>query len=267
MKKAYYPSPNPMIAEWLEKQFSIVRVGDERLADVIVFPGGLDVDPSLYNEPVGQRTSTNRDLDHMWVNVYARAMKAGKKVLGICKGSQFLTVMAGGTLFQHVEKHARMDMHPIEVNGNTYNVTSTHHQMMNPFDLPKDSYEILAFTPERLSTIYLDGYDDPVEDPPKEVEAIFYKGNGALAIQFHPEFMDKNHEIHKVIGEWIDKMFNYEIKELRDRYHTDQKAAPKKATAVRGGSGVYEQITSTTTSNYQSVSYMEFEEFIKSYVK
>jgi len=253
MKKAFLVSKNSRISDWLQNIFDIVTVDNYEDSDIVVFPGGLDVDPNLYNEPAGQRTSFNRELDSEWVTYYKHAMDTNKKVLGICKGAQFLTVMSGGTLFQHVSGHAIAGRHPIFIEGEQFDVTSTHHQMMNPYNLEEDDYEVLAASSERRSNIYLNGHDDELDSPRQEPEAIFYKGNGALAIQFHPEFMEYTDAVQRVIGDWLKKIEKYSVKTRFDKYKRKRSSTSMK----KGADGI----------DLGEVSEELFEEFVNHYLK
>ena len=235
-KTAFLAQPNKRISEWLSLQFGIETISSFEECDLLVFPGGLDVDPNIYGEPAGQRTSFDKKSDKNWIGYYKDAIGKGKKVLGICKGSQFVCVMSGGKIIQHVENHAIFDTHAIKIEDKIFEVTSTHHQMMDLSPLSDKNYELLAYTPEKLSTTYLDGYDDEMATPPdKEVEAVFFNGNGTLSIQFHPEFMHPEDPIHKVIGKWLEKVFSYKTEVLIDKYHPDpSKKSNTKASKASG---------------------------------
>ncbi len=84
-----------MPEEPLEKAFSSV--------DGLVFTGGVDVDPRLYNERPSPRLGRiNPVLDKMEIWLARRALDARKPLLGICRGCQIVTVAAGGTLIQDI---------------------------------------------------------------------------------------------------------------------------------------------------------------------
>lgn len=71
------------------------------LVDGVLFQGGGDIDPSVYGEkksPLCGTTNKNEDLYQ--VELLRQARKAGKPILGICKGLQVINVGFGGTLFQ-----------------------------------------------------------------------------------------------------------------------------------------------------------------------
>ncbi len=71
------------------------------LADALILSGGEDVDPARYGEAVLDSTvEVNAPRDTSDFLLAAEAMRRGIPVLGICRGSQLLNVLFGGSLFQ-----------------------------------------------------------------------------------------------------------------------------------------------------------------------
>ncbi len=69
----------------------------------LVFTGGVDVDPGLYNERPNPRLGyINPVQDDMEMYLARRALKESKPLLGICRGCQLVTVAAGGSLTQDI---------------------------------------------------------------------------------------------------------------------------------------------------------------------
>tara|TARA_R110000772_G_scaffold54130_1_gene123531 strand:- start:52537 stop:53235 length:699 start_codon:yes stop_codon:yes gene_type:complete len=158
--------------------------------DLLLFTGGADVQPVLYGEKVGRYTQINKERDKLEQRIFSKFRYIPK--LGICRGSQFLTVMAGGELIQHVTGHGATHKIQMQDGGRLYNydITSTHHQMMNPFTLASNRYQILAWSKNFLSNTYLNGDNEEVSLHPEflESEIVYYPEIKALAIQGHPEF-------------------------------------------------------------------------------
>jgi putative glutamine amidotransferase len=74
----------------------------ERL-DGVLFPGGLDVDPSYYGEsPSPALGRVNADLDALEVPLVKRVLHLGLPVLGVCRGHQMVNVALGGSLYQDI---------------------------------------------------------------------------------------------------------------------------------------------------------------------
>jgi len=161
-------------------------VGD---SDIICFTGGADVDPSLYGEKPLAETFFNRSRDVYEQRVFADAAEAGKPMIGICRGSQFLTVMNGGKLWQDVNNHAVGGGHKIldlRDGKERFNMTSTHHQMMRP---PQEDAEIIAVA-SRSTRKRCENEEIEVEEPEEnaDIEVVWYPKTMCLAFQPHPEF-------------------------------------------------------------------------------
>ncbi len=193
------------------------RLGMELFpTDVLIFGGGTDINPRLYGQSrIFQTEYPDVKRDQMEEIAFHHAQKVHAACFGICRGSQFLTAMSGGELFQHVTGHG--GDHPIELEANTAHllrqriatwpdklfVTSTHHQMMNPFKMPVEDYKILAFANPCRSNQYLVGpkYDKKTLPaiglssiaPSFEPEIVYYPKTRSLAIQGHPEFLNETH--------------------------------------------------------------------------
>ena len=73
--------------------------------DGLVLPGGADVTPSLYGEDYNGARGCNYSLDTLQMAAIKKFVKAGKPVLGICRGCQILNVSLGGTLYQDISGH------------------------------------------------------------------------------------------------------------------------------------------------------------------
>lgn len=180
-------------------------------ADIVLFTGGEDVCPKYYGAKKHQYTYCSERRDQKEKEIWDKVQTLEHKplCLGICRGSQFLTVMNGGKLIQHVNNHGIFNTHSITFTDTNekYEITSTHHQMMFPFNLLKSDYQILAKSTDRRSTIY---EGDGIQIPPVEPEVIYYPKTNSLCIQGHPEFMNsKQYPI-------VDKLINLINKYLND---------------------------------------------------
>lgn len=162
--------------------------------DVLLFEGGTDIDSRLYRSaPSVYNDQPDYLRDAFEEKAFRNAARAGAALLGICRGSQFLTAMAGGALFQHVSGHS--GSHNIKTwDGKTIQVTSTHHQMMNPFVLPTAEFRILGWALPRLSKHYFGPHSTELQEPVREPEIVFYPKIRALAIQGHPEYSHATQE-------------------------------------------------------------------------
>lgn len=176
-------------------------------ADIVLFTGGEDVDPSLYGCEKHPTTHSNIQRDLEEKAVFEKVRK-DQLCIGICRGSQFLCVMNGGKLIQNVSRHGIFGTHEIIAprnSGDRYDITSTHHQMQYPFNLEKDrDYRILYFASRRSE--YYEG--DSIETPPCEPEIVLYTVTGnpiCLAIQGHPEMMRPEAPVWEMLNRLVDQ--------------------------------------------------------------
>lgn len=102
----------------------IVFVTDEAEADQIadtfdglLLSGGEDCDPALYGEENTKSEVIDSDIEHSDILLYKAFQKAGKPVLGICRGVQIIAVCEGAKLIQDIPdefhlQHAQNQMDP-----------------------------------------------------------------------------------------------------------------------------------------------------------
>lgn len=74
--------------------------------DVLVLPGGADVDPVRYGEiPEEECGRANPQYEFMDTVFLPKWLETGKPIIGICRGTQTLNVALGGSLIQHLIGH------------------------------------------------------------------------------------------------------------------------------------------------------------------
>lgn len=161
-----------------------------RLAQGIVFTGsGSDITPSLYGQENRGALGCDMELDETELRLFDAFYKAGKPILGICRGQQLINVALGGTLLQDIptqrpqaiahrcEDETVTTFHPVTTQpgsrmealfGGRLQTNSYHHQAI---DLLGKGLIATAKT------------DDGIP------EAIEHESRPILATQFHPERM------------------------------------------------------------------------------
>lgn len=175
-------------------------------ADLIQFTGGEDVSPMLYGEVKHPRTGCNPMRDQKESDVFLQFYQKPKA--GICRGGQFLNVMSGGFMHQDVDNHAIAGTHEATYDdGRTFQVTSTHHQMMeNP------GFSEKVFLTTNLATFKEAG--DGVDNKnlwPVDVEGVFYEHSSSLCFQPHPEYTDPEHECQQLYFEVLKRFYDLEV--------------------------------------------------------
>lgn len=157
-------------------------------ADFVVFTGGEDVDPILYGQRALSETYFNPSRDSTEQAVYHLARSLHKPMFGICRGAQFLHVMNGGTLWQHVENHGGKPHYIVDIESDERVLASSvHHQMVQL----NNHMDLIAVCEEQVSKVFKeDGMEVHItenSDAELEIEAAFYQDTQCFFVQGHPE--------------------------------------------------------------------------------
>lgn len=189
-------------AMFVNNGFTVVQ--DIREADLVCFTGGEDVHPSYYGEK-NVDSYTNIQRDKYEINILELAKELDIPCVGICRGGQFLNVMAGGKMWQDVDNHGIAGTHGVLVSDDEGNqeivqCSSTHHQMMRA---GPDSEIIGVATPARST--YKTNAEGTFHDDQVDVEIVLHPKIQALSFQPHPEFFQPDHECQKLFFSLINK--------------------------------------------------------------
>jgi len=72
--------------------------------DGILVPGGEDVDPAYYGEDPAPEIGVFRpELDESWFKACRYALDHKIPMMGVCRGTQVLNVLLGGSLYQDID--------------------------------------------------------------------------------------------------------------------------------------------------------------------
>jgi len=155
--------------------------------DGLLLTGGPDINPGLYHQDRHPETEDPNDArDALEKQLLESALERDLPILAICRGMQFLNIVHGGTLSQHVEGHRSpgvADAHPVTVEQDSelarvigagiHQVNSRHHQAI---DKVGDSLRVSAKSP--------DGCIEALERIDKDF---------VVAVQWHPEDLIVTH--------------------------------------------------------------------------
>lgn len=170
---------------------------------LVQFTGGEDVTPSLYQEKAHPATACNLSRDVRESQIFLD-FKGRVPMAGICRGAQFLNVMNGGSMWQHVGGHAIRGVHIAkdQMSGEDIMVTSTHHQMM----IPNDN-AIVLLTANQAS--FKQGWEvQEVGSAKPDIEALYYAETSCLCYQPHPEYVDIDHSCQTTYFDYLSTFFN-----------------------------------------------------------
>jgi gamma-glutamyl-gamma-aminobutyrate hydrolase PuuD len=161
-------------------------------ADIVVFCGGADVNPTLYHEEPHKSFRGDDARDQRDMQLYLECVEKRVPMVGVCRGAQFLHVMNGGKLIQDLDGH-QGDHALILTNGNEVKgegtggafidrISSTHHQAV----IAGEGMDVLGYVwrsdrRDLNPTVTQTGRA-------RDIEAFFYPETCCLGFQGHPEY-------------------------------------------------------------------------------
>lgn len=183
--------------------YAITQMPDD--ADLVCFTGGADVTPSMYGDFQHKYTSNNFLRDEAESHVFHKCIRLNKPMVGICRGGQFLNVMSGGRMYQHVEKHtAPHELTDLQT-GEVVFVSSTHHQMM----MPSKRGLLVASSQLGGAREWYDGEVFKRDISKEDIEVVYYEHTKALCFQPHPEFTNPEYVgMRKYFKSLLEKFFS-----------------------------------------------------------
>ncbi|ULG72258.1 gamma-glutamyl-gamma-aminobutyrate hydrolase family protein [Macrococcus brunensis] len=177
--------------------------------DGLYLTGGTDIDPAIYDEephPKLGRVESGRDEHEIKILEYA--IERGIPILAICRGSQLLNIIHGGSMYQDIESELDGDL--------------IQHKMQSDRDFIQHSltvepdtklYHITNETHFRVNSVHHQANDEIGEGlivsakaPDGVIEAIeSTDDNFKIGLQFHPEELYHKHEpSKKIIAAFIE---------------------------------------------------------------
>ena len=171
------------------------------ILDGILFTGGGDLEPTLYDSEDRGSEGIDADRDQLEIGLAKRAAEAGKPMFGICRGQQVINVALGGGLLQDVGEHSQEEArhevtHQVEVApgsrlaklvGRLVEVNTFHHQVVDP-DRVGDGLKVSAFS----------------ADGRRFIEGLESEDGRILAVQWHPEELTDREEARNLFKRLVD---------------------------------------------------------------
>lgn len=160
------------------------------ICDGILFTGGQDVSPSLYNEEphmVIGPTSPERDASEVWI--FNEAMKQKKPILGVCRGMQLINIVLGGSLYQDLSENPEIT---IQHQQKTQTIHPTHSITVKEGTCLSKIYQTGDYVNSVHHQVLKDiapGVNITAWSQDNVVEAIEYMedGQSIVGLQWHPE--------------------------------------------------------------------------------
>lgn len=188
MTKVHIVSGNEAYRQlFIKAGFTISNAAE---AELVCFTGGEDVSPNLYGDKRHPTTHNNPHRDFRESELFTNFLFRGLPMVGICRGAQFLNVMAGGRMYQNVTRHTAPH-HLTNLRDGTFVwVTSTHHQMM----MPSDAGQLLGASYLEGDREWFDGEVAKRDKSNEDIEVVLYARKRLLCFQPHPEMYQGYHE-------------------------------------------------------------------------
>lgn len=183
-------------------------------ADLIVFGGGEDINPSLYGEAPLKCTYYNDERDEEDIEIYNEARTRRIPMVGVCRGAQFLHVMQGGSLFQDINNHlGDHHMYLPQDQRVLPTISSVHHQVCRY----QSTMEIIG---ECFRSTYQEGEGYRSESETsrgRDIEAYLYRNEAIFGVQGHPEYTG-----YDTFAAWFVKCIQDYIVESPETIWTDE---------------------------------------------
>jgi putative glutamine amidotransferase len=158
----------------LLKKLGYVETKDNEYPDFIVFGGGVDVSPYLYNQEPQKGVYSDKDIDYQDFSTVIAGKLKQIPMLGICRGMQLLHVANGGTLVQHIDNHA-----------------GTVHKLLTNLEEPISGWEELKINSTHHQCVPIDETDYAEQvyvSHEGTTEVLVATNTGFLGVQYHPEY-------------------------------------------------------------------------------
>ncbi len=177
--------------------------------DGVLFPGGPDVDPALFNgRPHVKVYGIDPDRDRVELGLVRRAAELDKPFFGICRGIQVINVALGGTLYTHIA-----DQFPGAQRHDWYSDFPREH-LAHPVRVQSGSRlaDILAHSTVQTNSLHHQGIEQPAPGlnpvawaPDGLIEAVELPGHRfALGVQWHPENLQAYPEMRALFQNFVN---------------------------------------------------------------
>lgn len=176
------------------------KTGVDETVDGYVIGGGDDIGLEMNGNTINPSIRYDAERDALELATLKHAFKAGKPVLGICRGSQMLNLARGGTLFSDLSE---------------FNPALTGRRILLPrkivnIDEGSRLHTLLGLDRLAINALHHQSVKTPGEgmvavahDTEGIVQAIECRKTGMLlGVQWHPELIPWSHS-HRRLFQWL----------------------------------------------------------------
>ena len=179
--------------------------------DGILFTGGGDVEPTLYDPEDRGSEGIDSERDRLELALARRAADEGLPIFGICRGQQLINVALDGGLIQDIGAHQQDEAreaatHAVEIApgshlaqaiGERVDVNTFHHQVVDPERIGRGL---------KVSAFSVDGA--------RFIEGLESEDGKILTVQWHPEDLTDR--------EWARRLFRRLVEAAAARQPADR---------------------------------------------
>lgn len=164
------------------------------LLDGVLLPGGGDVDPARYHEPMNPLIKRiDHERDQMEIVAAQTAVAQQKPLLAICRGHQVLNVALGGTLWADIASQMP--------GGIEHDFNNTHPRNFQAHQVTIEPDSLLAAHLGATETAVNSLHHQGIRDLAPELRAVAAAADGliegvevsghpfAIGVQWHPEWL------------------------------------------------------------------------------
>ncbi|WP_144391867.1 gamma-glutamyl-gamma-aminobutyrate hydrolase family protein [Pleionea sediminis] len=154
--------------------------------DGLIISGGDDIHPEHYGDPENERSRYDPERDRLEMTMLENYLESGIPILGICRGSQLLNIVAKGSLYSDIRPDRKMT-------PNKYTAFP-----VKEVEVSEESQLGHCVTPSKLVVNSLHNQavkklgDDLIvtaRDADGFVQAIEHKERFIVGVQWHPEYL------------------------------------------------------------------------------
>ena len=157
--------------------------------DGVILAGGGDLDPALYGgAPHETVYHVDRERDESELALAREVVASGKPTLGICRGTQLLNVVLGGTLHVHVpDVFGESVLHRLPPRAPTPHAVEVEADSRLAAILGATSFEAASWHHQALCDVAA-GFRVVARAPDGVLEAVEIPDHAwCIAVQWHPE--------------------------------------------------------------------------------
>ena len=158
--------------------------------DGLILVGGVDVHPKYYGEDMNGTGNVDDVRDTFEMELIDKYAKAGKPILGICRGVQLMNIYFGGTLHQDLAFVGNCHRND-KPEGALHNVKAAEGSILS--EMYGGEFSVNSFHHQAVKDVAPGFFASAFCSDTGIVEAIQHESKPMMGVQWHPERMCLSH--------------------------------------------------------------------------